>query len=295
MRMFAAKSEWDLKMSVIAGGAVMLVMSFFNLSMGIMGRALFPDQSTLPNGRQDAIYPVLVAQFKAFGLKGIVVAGILASALSTYDSIGSALSALLTRDVYARLIVRDKKDHHYLRVSQWLTPVIIGISFFYIPGLLRGGMVLYYLELTSAFMIPLLTIFLMGTFTRVHHHSGLIGLLVGAFYGVLRLLAPKVVQHFGWVILPPIMMGTYVAYPCSLLVTAGTMVLMSLIVGWEASNSSVLEGHNEKGTWLRSSQLAIQQLQPNLPKSPPRCQLLPLLLTILVVTTGGLLTFVVFW
>ena len=164
MRMFAAKSEWDLKMSVIAGGAVMLVMSFFNLSMGIMGRALFPDQSTLPNGRQDAIYPVLVAQFKAFGLKGIVVAGILASALSTYDSIGSALSALLTRDVYARLIVRDKKDHHYLRVSQWLTPVIIGISFFYIPGLLRGGMVLYYLELTSAFMIPLLTIFLMGTF-----------------------------------------------------------------------------------------------------------------------------------
>ena len=38
-------------------------------------------------------------------------------------------------------------------------------------------MVLYYLDLTSAFVIPLLTIYLMGSFTRVHRSSGLIGLL----------------------------------------------------------------------------------------------------------------------
>ncbi|MEO1983475.1 MAG: hypothetical protein ABGZ24_23435, partial [Fuerstiella sp.] len=43
MRMFAAKSEWDMKMSVWVASAAMLIMSFFNLSMGVMGRALFPD------------------------------------------------------------------------------------------------------------------------------------------------------------------------------------------------------------------------------------------------------------
>jgi Na+/proline symporter len=102
-----------------------------------MGRALVPEQSVLPDGRQDAIYPYLVSQMDVPGLKGLVVAGIFAAALSTYDSIGSSLSALLTRDVYARLLVRDRDDRHYLRVGQWLTALIIGLSFLYVPFLLQ--------------------------------------------------------------------------------------------------------------------------------------------------------------
>lgn len=295
MRMFAAKSEWDLKMSVFAAGSVMLVMTFFNLSMGIIGRALYPDQSSLPNGQQDSIYPVLVNNIEGVGLKGLVLAGILAAAFSTYDSIGSALSALLTRDVYARLVVRDKNDRHYLRLSQWLTPVIIGISFLYVPWLLKGGMVLYYVELTSAFVIPLLTIFLFGRFTRVHRRSGLIGLLMGATYGVLRLLAPVFAEKFGIVLLPPMMMGTYAAYPLSMVVTAGTMVLTSLIIGWESENSSSLSRLPREGIWLQSSLKEIQRLQPNTTEAGWKHPLLPVVLCFLVIITGSFLTFVVFW
>ena len=211
MRMFAARSEWDLKMSVFVAGVAILVMTFFNLSIGVMGRALQPLQSALPDGRQDAIYPFLVSQIDTIGLKGIVVAGILAAALSTYDSIGSSLSALLTRDVYARLFVRGRDDHHYLRTGQWLTPVIIAISFAYVPFLLEGGMLLFYLELTSTFVIPLLTLFLVGTFTRVHHTSGLIGLLAGALYGIIRLLSPWIADAFGVAVMPEIMLNTYAA------------------------------------------------------------------------------------
>ena len=102
MRMFAAKSEWDMKMSVCVASAAMLVMSFFNLSMGVIGRSLFPDFDVLPHGTVDSIYPHLVNQLTVTGLKGVVVAGVLAASFSTFDSIGSTLSALLTRDVYAR-------------------------------------------------------------------------------------------------------------------------------------------------------------------------------------------------
>ena len=295
MRMFAARSEWDLKMSVFAASSVTLVMTFFNLSMGVMGRALFPEQSVLPDGRQDAIYPLLVSQLDAVGLKGIVVAGILAASLSTYDSIGSALSALLTRDVYARLLVRGRDDRHYLRTSQWLTPVVIGISFLYVPGLLRGGMVLYYLDLTSAFVIPLLTIFLMGRFTRVHRLSGLIGLLVGAAYGILRMAAPVVAEQTGWVLLPPVMMGTYAAYPFSMAVTAGTMLVVSRITGWEADRPEALSSRQEKSAWLRSSQLMIRRIQAEAAHGAPQGQLLPALLSILALTAGCVLTFVIFW
>ncbi len=295
MRMFAARSEWDLKMSVVAASCATLVMTFFNLSMGVMGRALYPEQSALPDGRQDAIYPLLVSQIETVGLKGIVVAGILAASLSTYDSIGSALSALLTRDVYARLLVPGRDDRHYLRISQWLTPAVIAISFFYVPGLLRGGMVLYYLDLTSAFVIPLLTIYLMGSFTRVHRSSGLIGLLAGASYGILRMAAPLVAEQTGWVLLPAAMMGTYAAYPFSMLVTAATMVLVSQVAGWESGRASDLTSRQEESAWLRSSQLKIRQIQEKISRRAPQGQRLPALLSTLALAIGCVLTFVVFW
>ncbi len=40
MRLLGARSEWDLKMSVVIAGGVLVCMTFVNLSMGVMGRAL---------------------------------------------------------------------------------------------------------------------------------------------------------------------------------------------------------------------------------------------------------------
>ncbi len=291
MRMFAARSEWDMKMSVSVAGAVLLVMTFFNLSMGVMGRALFPDQSVLPGGSQDAIYPYLVGQFDIVGLKGLVVAGILAAALSTYDSIGSTLSALLTRDVYARLLVRDRDDRHYLRVGQYLTPVIIASSFLYVPFLLEGGMLLFYIDLTSALVIPLLTLFLMGAMTRVHRKSGVIGLVVGTLYGVLRLLAPLIAEHFGVAVLPRALINTYMAYPFSMLLTGSVMVLVSAFAGWEPRGISLVR-NQEQSPWLRTSQLAVRELQEEEDSS---ARALPAYLAVALFAVGCLLSFVVLW
>ena len=292
MRMFAAKSEWDLKMSVVVAGLAMIVLSFFNLSMGILGRAWVPDQAALPGGTQDQIYPWLVTQLETVGLKGIVVAGIFAASLSTYDSIGSSVSALLTRDVYARLFVRNRDDRHYLRVGQWLTPAVIGISFVYMPFLLRGGMLLFYLDLTSTFVTPLLTLFLMGRFTRVHRASGTLGLFVGAAYGVLRFLAPTIAKNWGIAVLPEFLVDTYSAYVFAMLLTATTMVVTSLVLGWEPRGEAS-ERHVETGEWLRSSQEAVRSLEPVV--DGRGAGVLPGVLTLLVLLLGCYLCFVVWW
>ena len=129
--------------------------------VGVIGRAMYPDPSLMPIEAslqvRDSIYPLLVRDLTTTGLTGLVVAGVIAAIFSTFDSIGSTLSALLVRDVYARFIVRNKDDRHYLRVGQWLTPVIIFGSFLYVPFLQQGqGMLLFYIELAGAFVIPLL-------------------------------------------------------------------------------------------------------------------------------------------
>ncbi|HBO53358.1 MAG TPA: hypothetical protein DD471_15325 [Planctomycetes bacterium] len=288
MRLLGSRSEWHLKMSVFAAGLILVVMSFFNLSMGVMGRALHPVVDLLPGGKNDAIYPFMVSELAPEFLKGIVVAGILAAALSTFDSIGSTLSALFTRDIYARFIVRDGDDNHYLKVGRWVTPLVIGGSFLYIfpRDFLAEGMVSYFLSISSVFVVPLLTLYLMGRFTSVHRRSGVIGLCVGGAYGLARLW----IDSEG-VYLPYFLTNTYAAYSYSMLITAASMVAVSLVLGWEKKGELRTV---EVDGWLGRSQEQARQLLVSQPGEASSSRL-PVVLALLVLALGCILSFVIFW
>jgi SSS family solute:Na+ symporter len=284
MRLFGSRSEWDLRMAVVPASAILLVTTFINLMVGIMGRGLYPELSALPLDESlqkgDSIYPLLITEVATVGLKGLIVAGVVASIFSTFDSIGSTLSSLLVRDVYARLVKRDGDDQHYLRVGRWLTPVIIFGSFGYVP-FMGGGMLLYYLDLVGAFVVPLLTMYLMGSFTRVHRRSGSIGLILGVIYGLGRLVWPD--------LYPGILADKFAAYFFTILATAGTMVIASLMMGWQPRGELL---HEEQSGWLRQSQLEARQLAISEDKS--RSEALPLTLGIILIAVAvGLV--VLFW
>ena len=221
MRLLASRSEWDMKMAAFVASVATAIVMWFNITLGILARAVYPDLATV-----DRAYPMLVQEFLAPGLVGVVVAGVLAGGISTYDSIGSSLAAVFTRDVYARFFVKHKDDAHYLRVSRWATPVLIAASFGYLP-FIQAGMLVFYLRITSVAVIPLFTIYLMGTMTRVHRRSGVTGLLAGIAYGLSSLLG----EMFGWP-LPLWWTNTWWAYVWSIAITAGAMVVVSLVVGW---------------------------------------------------------------
>jgi len=221
MRLLAARSEWDLKTAALLASIITAGLMWFNITLGILGKAVLPDL-TVP----DEIYPRLVQQYLGPGLVGIVVAGVLAGGISTYDSIGSALAAVFTRDIYARFLIKNRNDTHYLNVARWATPLIIAASSIYIP-FLQEGMVRFYLRITSVAVIPLFTIYLMGTLTPVNRRTGNIGLLFGISYGLSSLLG----DTWGWP-LPLWWTNTWWAYLWSPLVTAISMLAFSLIWGW---------------------------------------------------------------
>jgi SSS family solute:Na+ symporter len=295
MRLFAARSVWDMRMSVVVAGVLLIGITWLNLMMGIMGRALYPTVDSLPVGESlrttaDPVYPVLVRDFTAVGLKGIVVAGLLAAAVSTYAGMSAAMSALLTRDVYARLIARDRPDRHYVRVGRWMTLAVALGSFFYVPFLLRRGMMSFYLELVGTFVVPLLTVYLMGVFTRVHRKSGTIGLVVGMIYGIWRMVASQVATTYGVGLLPAPMLDSFAAYPFSMAITAGAMLAVSLLVGFERRGPLV---HLETTGWLQRTQQGVPL--SDAARSPASSNVLPALLGLLVVGLGLVLSFVVFW
>ena len=77
----------------------------------------------------------------------------------------------------------------------------------------------------------------------------------------------------------------------SMLVTAGTMILVSLVAGWEKRKHLLRE---EIGTWLRASQTTVRQLERDMPTHHAPQSLIVRWLPA-VVAIGCFLSYVVFW
>lgn len=219
MRFLGARSEWDLKMAALVASLATVVVMWFNITLGILGRAKYPDLQVV-----DQVFPLLVRDFLAPGLIGLVVAGLLAAGMSTYDSISNALAAVFTRDIYARFFNRNASDQHYLMVSRIMVPIVIALGFLYVP-FLKAGAVRFYLALTNIFVLPLAVIYLMGALTKVHRSAGVVGLVVGAIYGLFAFTAGQ----YKWD-LPVWLVNVWWGYLWNLVLPALSMMVYSAIL-----------------------------------------------------------------
>lgn len=294
MRLFGARSEWDMRMAVVVSGLILLGATFTNLMIGVMGRALFPDPSLMPLASslqvRDSVFPLLVTELTSSGLRGIVVAGVVAACFSTFDSIGSTVPSLLVRDIYARVFVKDRDDRYYLKASRLLTPVVILGSFAFVPLLLQErGMLMVFLDWVGAFVVPLLAVYLMGSLTRVHRSSAIAGLGAGISYGTLKLLAPFLAVRFGFAILPPILVNNYASTVFSLIISAGAMLAVTAVRGWEPTREP--RSLDPEG-WLRASRAEAGAVAES---AHTERMAAPVLLGLGVAVAGAVLSFVVFW
>ncbi len=224
VRLIAAGSLWDMKMASLLGSAVGIPIMLITVLLGVCGRVLYPDL-TAGTGQADDLFPRLAADFLDPGFKGVVVAAIVSASLSTFDSIGSALAALFTHDIYGRWIQKGRTAAHYTQVTRWSGIGILAIGFLYIPFIIRQrNMVDATLSLIPVFITPLFTIYLLGAVTRVHRRSAVPGLVIGGAFGCLSLLGRES-DAFNWV--PRLFSEKWYSYPWSVAVTACTMLLVT--------------------------------------------------------------------
>ncbi len=229
MRLMGARSLWDMKMAALLGCFLIMPIMIGTTLMGVMGRVLVPE--FLESSNADQLFPYFANHYLEPGIKGLVVAGILSAAISTFDSIGSALSALFTRDIYARWICQTQTEKHYLKVTRWATIGILLIGFLYIPFIMRyNNMINALKDLIPIFVTPLFTIYLLGVLTRVPRESGLVGLSVGSLYGMVGFLHRQEVYDIDWI--SPIISDGWYALPCSIIVTTIAMYASALKWGW---------------------------------------------------------------
>lgn len=293
MRLMGARSIWDMKMAALTGVALSLPPMIACACMGVFGLAL-PELQGLEN--PDELYPRLAREFLTVGFKGLVVAGVVAAAVSTFDSMGSALSAIFTRDIYARLLVTDREDHHYVVVGRWATVAVLMLGFLYLPFiLLQKNMLDAFTTLIPVFVTPLFTIYLAGVLTRANRRSGLLALAVGSLYGIFALYcreAPKLeaLPNADWV---PLWLTNRWAALCWSLVITGLTVAVSTWWWGRQPEDEPLEV--EQAGWLHRSSETLPALREHPFRGPIRWWMNPTLYAVLLMAGCLYLVFGLFW
>ncbi len=132
-------------------------------------------------GRYDRIYPSFIARHFPVGLGGLVLAAIIAAAMSNLSAALNSLSSATVMDFYRAWLAPEKKEAHYLRVSRLATvfwALILGLVAYasrHSASVLELG-----LTIVSIPFSGLLGVFVLGTATRRTDERGaLVGMAAG--------------------------------------------------------------------------------------------------------------------
>ncbi len=133
-------------------------------------------------------FPLLVTNVLPVGVRGIVVAGLLAALMSSLAGVFNASATLFTMDFYSKL--RPKVSQARLVwIGRMATGVMVLIGLAWIP-VIQGGRGLYdYLQGVQAYLAPpIFVVFFMGIFWKRLNGAGcLSALIVGFLMGLFRL------------------------------------------------------------------------------------------------------------
>ncbi len=154
-----------------------------SLSAELMG----PDGAII-NAKAQQVFPLLVATVLPAGIRGIVVAGLLAALMSSLAGVFNASSTLFTMDLYSKL-KPNVSEAQLVRMGRIATGVMVVIGLLWIP-VIQGSRGLYdYLQSVQGYLAPpIFVVFFFGIFNkRLNAKGALSALVVGFAMGLFRL------------------------------------------------------------------------------------------------------------
>src|SRR5690242_14823451 len=183
-RLLAARSEKDSRRALLTSGVIVLVQFTIFLLIGVL-LYVFAQHTPLlaPGDRTDRILPLFLVREMPTGLAGLLLASIVAVAMSNASGSLNSLAASSVLD-FSRLRGRSADSVQFLRFSRRMTLVwgIILMCFGFVSWgpLLEAGLTVASLPFGS-----LLGLFLLGTLDR---KATAFGAVSGMFVGLAAIL-----------------------------------------------------------------------------------------------------------
>ncbi|HUE77506.1 MAG TPA: sodium:solute symporter [Longimicrobiales bacterium] len=194
-RLMAAPSLAGAQKAVIGSGV--LVFLQFALFM-FVGAGLLAHYGGRPFATPDEVFPLFIIEGLPVGLSGLIVAGVLAAAMSTVSSSLNSLASSATHDLYAPASGREHDEAHLMRVGRVFTlvwaAILIGGAILFRFAQQGTPVVVIALQIASFTFGPLLGGFLLGTlFRRPDQRDAVTGIAVA----VVVMTTLWAVQTFG--------------------------------------------------------------------------------------------------
>jgi len=215
-RILGARNLTEARRGTIAAAFFKLLPVFIFIIPGIITFALaasgkMPELATtlldadgkIINANAQQVFPLLVAKVLPAGIRGIVVAGLLAALMSSLAGVFNASSTLFTMDLYSKFRP-GASEKQLVRVGRIATIVMVIIGLLWIP-VIQGSRGLYdYLQSVQGYLAPpIFVVFFFGIFNkRLNAKGALAALLVGFGMGLFRLMIDT-----------PVMLTPGFAYP----------------------------------------------------------------------------------
>jgi SSS family solute:Na+ symporter len=200
-RVLGAPNERQARRGSISAAAFKLLPVFLFIIPGIIAFALaksgripvlhqelFGAGGELVRTNAQKAFPLLVAYVLPVGVRGIVVAGLLAALMSSLAGAFNASSTLFTMDFYSRLRPKVSQDR-LVHIGRVATGVMVLIGLLWIP-VIRGGKGLYdYLQGVQSYLAPpIFVVFFFGVFMKRLNAKGCLAALITGFsLGLFRL------------------------------------------------------------------------------------------------------------
>lgn len=131
----------------------------------------------------DQVFAFLVKSLLPAGIRGLIVACLLAALMSSLASLFNSSASLFTVDIYEKLFP-GRSPRHLLNVGRVATGVVVVLGIIWIPVMAKisGGGLYQYLQSVQGYLAPPITaVFFLGLFWKRINAAGATWGLVGGF------------------------------------------------------------------------------------------------------------------
>lgn len=149
---------------------------------------LLDSEGKVVNANAQQAFPLLVATILPTGIRGLVVAGLLAALMSSLAGVFNASSTLFTMDFYSKFRPQAS-EASLVRIGRIATAVMVVIGLLWIP-VIQGSRGLYdYLQSVQGYLAPpIFVVFFFGVFMKRLNAKGCLAALgIGFAMGLFRL------------------------------------------------------------------------------------------------------------
>ncbi|XP_021485047.1 sodium/glucose cotransporter 4 [Meriones unguiculatus] len=202
-RSLSAKSLSHAKGGSVLGGYLKILPMFFIVMPGMISRALYPDEVACVDpdicqrvcgtrvGCSNIAYPKLVMALMPVGLRGLMIAVIMAALMSSLTSIFNSSSTLFAIDVWQRFR-KQASEQELMVVGRLFIVFLVVVSILWIPIIQssNSGQLFDYMQSITSYLAPPITaLFLLAIFCkRVTEPGAFWGLMFGLVVGILRMV-----------------------------------------------------------------------------------------------------------